>query len=515
MSESIASNRRIAKNTLLLYVRMGISMLVSLYTARIVISALGEMDYGILNIVSGCVAIFTFLNGSLSGSASRFLTFELGRNNIPGLNKIFNASLAVHIFVAVILIVLCETAGLWILNEKLIIPADRMLSAQWAYQISIVLMVFSLVQVPYGAVVIAHEKMDIYAYLSILDIVLRLSLAFLLQIINGDKLIIWSIMTLIITIIYTSVYVIYCRRKFAETVLQVCRESLIYKQLFSFSLWNLIGSISGMLQNQGLNILLNMFFGPVINTARAISYQIQGTLTQFSGNFMLATKPQIIKLYACGQTKEMMSLVRFSACLAFYLTWVFTLPVSLELPYLLDLWLKEYPNYTISFSLLTLILSLILSIKTSRTTATLATGNIKATNLTVCIILCMTFPISYLLLHYKFSPNSVVVVTIMMTFLGEIVAVGILKRYVQFSMLHYFITVYGRCFLVAIVSGVLPFLVHYLFEVEGFVRLVLVSLTSIMSVGLTIYFIGFTRQNRAKLTHELKRMLKKHRNSSE
>ncbi|MBQ1990794.1 MAG: multidrug transporter [Rikenellaceae bacterium] len=504
MSAYEGNNKRIARNTLLLYFRMGVSMLVSLYTARIVLGTLGEVDYGILNVVTGCVAIFTFLNGALSGSTSRFLTFELGRDNQEQLKKTFSATVFIHIALAIAIVILSETIGLWLLMNKLVIPAERMAAAHWAYQIGILSMVIGIIQVPYGAAIIAHEKMDIYAYMSIFDVGAKLALAFLIQVIGGDKMIIWAIMTMIVGALYTIFYIGYCRRQFSETrCIRFIKDKPLYKQLFSYSWWDLLGQISGMLQGQGINILLNMFFGPVMNTARAISYQVQGALTQFANNFMLASRPQIIKLYAADKTDEMMRLVYLSSCMAFYLSFVLTLPLCLELRYVLNLWLGEYPAETIPFTMLILVNSLIVNIKSSRVAAIHATGHIKLTNITVGIILCSIFPVAYVLLRMGFDATSVFVALIAITFIAEVVAVFVLRRYVRFSVIQYWLQVYGRCALVAACSYLPVYAVHSAME-EGFVRLIAVCATSVIVVGTFIYSVGINKETRASLNNFIK-----------
>lgn len=509
MSAYEGNNKRIARNTLLLYIRMGVSMIVSLYTARVVLEALGEVDYGILNVVTGCVAIFTFLNGALSGSTSRFLTFELGRGDQEQLRRTFSATLVIHIVLAIAIVILSETIGLWLLVNKLVIPVERMSAAHWAYQIGILAMVISIIQVPFGASIIAHEKMNIYAYMSLFDVGAKLALAFLIQVIGGDKMIIWALMTMVVGLLYTAIYILYCRKQFAETRnLRFYKDKTLYKQLFSYSWWDLLGQISGMLQGQGINILLNMFFGPIMNTARAISYQVQGALTQFANNFMLASRPQIIKLYAADKTDEMMKLVYLSSCMAFYLSFVLTLPLCLELKYVLDLWLGDYPSETIPFTMLILINSLIVNIKSSRVAAIHATGHIKLTNITVGVILCSIFPIAYILLRMGFEATSVFVALIAVTFIAEVVAVFVLRKYVKFSVAQYWIQVYGRCILVAICSYLPVYAVHAAMS-EGFIRLITVCATSVVVVGGFVYTIGINRETRTSLNNFIKQFLGK------
>lgn len=506
MAEFVSSNRRIAKNTALLYMRMAVSMLLSLFTSRVVLSTLGDDNFGIYNIVAGCVTLFTFLNGAISASASRHLTYELGRDNFTQLRKTFSSSFVVHCLAALVVIILSETVGLWLLDDKLIIPADRMPAAHWAYQISIVVVSINIIQVPFSALVFAHEKFNVYAYVSIADIVARLALIICLKVIPGDKLILWSVLGMTTTLLYVLFYVLYCRKLFPESKLLFHKEFRIYKNLLSYSSWSLIGTVSGMLQNQGMNIVLNLFYGPVVIAAKAISYQVQGMLSQFSGNFMGAAKPQIVKLYASGKIDEMMSLVIFSASLAFYLTWIFTLPICLELPYVLKLWLGNYPEYAVDFTIFTLILGVIYSIKISRTAATAATGRLRATTLTTCIVLCLTFPIGYVLLKMDFAPYTTIVVSIIATIIGEYLAVLVLRRYIVFSVLGYFLAVYGRSFLIAVVSIILPLVIHINMN-EGFARLIFVSMSSVITVSLAMYILGLDKVKRMLLHEYIKNFM--------
>lgn len=509
MSTYEGNNRRIARNTLMLYLRMGASMLVSLYTARIVLGTLGEMDYGILNVVTGCVAIFSFLNGALSGSASRFLTFELGRGNNEQLKRTFSATVVIHLLLALTIILLSETVGLWLLTHKIVIPAERMTAALWAYQIGILSMAVSIIQVPYGATIIAHEKMDIYAYMSLFDVGAKLLFAYLIQVMGGDKMILWALMTMIVKMLYAAIHISYCNRQFEEArSLNFHKDKPLYKQLFSYSGWDLIGHISWTLQGQGVNILLNTFFGPIINTAQSISYQVQGTLTQFANNFMLASRPQIIKLYAAGKPDEMMKLVYRSSCMAFYLSFVMTLPLCLELRYILDLWLGKYPAETMPFTMLILINSLVLNIKNPRLAAIHATGNIKLENFTVGLILCSILPIAYVLLRCGFDATSVFVAMIAVTFISEVVAIFILRRYIKFSISSYWLQVYGRCALIAVCSIMPVYIVHSMMA-EGFVRLIAVSAASLATVSIVAYAIGIDRETRSSLNNFVKQLFYK------
>lgn len=505
---STGSNKRIAKNTLLLYVRMGITMLISLYTSRIVLQVLGVNDYGIYSVVGGITAMFTFINGSLSGATSRFLTYELGTGNMNQLNKTFSAAIVNHFILALIILLLCETIGLWFLAYKLVIPAERMFAAHWLYQFSVFSTILGIMQVPFGALIMAHEKMGVYAYLSIVEVTLKLLLVFTLPIIPMDKLIFWSLGGTCISFLYTIFNYIYCLRHFEESHYRFHKDIILYKQMFSYSFWDFLGNMSTLAQGQGLNMLLNIFFGPAVNAARGIAMTVQGAVVQFSSNFVIASKPQIIKLYAEGNIKEMMSLVYNTSSLSYYLLFVFVLPLCLELDYVLYLWLGSYPEETVIFTILILINSLVWSIKSSRVTALHATGKIKLSNVTVGVILCLTFPISYIFLKNGYSASSVFTITIVMTLLAEFVACFVLRLYIKFSLIDYFINVYGRALLVSALSFILPYMVHSYMD-RGFLRLVVVCVISFISVCFFAYYLGFRYEVRSSVRNYIKSKLLK------
>lgn len=503
MTHTISNNKRIAKNTLMLYLRMGVSMIVSLYTSRIVLNTLGIEDYGIYSVVAGIISMFTFLNSALSGATSRFITFELGKNYFVQLNKTFSAAFINHIILALIILFLAETIGLWFLYHKLVIPDNRLNAAFWVYQCSIASTILGIIQVPFSSLIMAHEKMGIYAYLSIFDVVLKLVLVILLSYVSTDKLIFWAFCGVFVTILYNSFNYIYCYKHFKESHISIHKEIPLYKRLFIYSFWDFLGSMSSLAQGQGLNMMLNIFFGPTINAARGIAMTIQGAVVQFSSNFTIASKPQIIKLYADNNIKGMLELVYNSSKLSFFLLYLFALPLCLEIKYVLTLWLGEYPDYTIIFTILILINSLTWSFKTHRTTMVHATGHIKLSNLTVGVILCSTLPISYLFLINGFSAVSVFIITIVITLLAELVACFVLKRYLDYSVKDYFKNVYGKCLLISCFSFIAPYIVHTLFS-ESFLRLCLVSLTSLISVSFFAYKLGLDDSSRTKIISFIK-----------
>lgn len=505
----MSDNRRIAKNTVFLYFRMLLVMGVNLYTSRVVLKALGFEDYGLYNVVGGIVAMFTFLNGSLGSATSRYITFELGKKNYGRLNRIFNTALVIHTAIAFLIILLAETAGLWFFYEKMTIPFGRLDAAFWVYQISIITCFFSLTQVPYNATIIAYEDMKIYAYVGIAEVLLKLAVVFLLSVSPIDRLVFYAVLLCLIQIGILSFYRFYCNRHYASCKIHISRDRELFREMFSYGGYDLIGNISVLAQGQGLNILLNMFYGPAVNAARGIAYQVQGTITQFSSNFMTAVRPQIIKSYAEGDLEAMMKLVKQSSCFSFYLMWMISLPVCLEADYLLSLWLGEYPEHMVNFLVLVIVLCLIQTVKTPRTTIFHATGHIKWSNIIVGGLLCMAFPLAYIALKSGGSPESVFWMANVTMILSEFASALVLKRYIHYSVCDYLLQVHGRCLFVAAVSFAVPYLLYDKWMEASFVRLLSTCMLSLVSVGLASYCLGMDRHLRSKILQLVKNKIKK------
>ena len=491
-------NKRIAKNTLMLYFRMFVVMGISLATAGVTLRVLGSVDYGINAVLGGIVAMFSFLNGSLSGAASRFITFELGRGDKARLNHVFNASLAIHLALGILIVLLSETIGLWFFYNKMIIPAERMSAAFWVLQLSILTVPLSLTQVPYGAVIIAHENMKIFAYVSIADAVVRLLNIYLLLVSPFDKLITlavlgtsWSVATMIF-------YRVYCRRLYDETRLKLCVDWKMYGEMFRYAGCDLIGCTSVLLQGQAVNMLLNTFFGPVVNAARGIAYSVQGQATQFSGNFMTAVRPQIIKSYAVGDTDGMWRLVKRSGCYSYYLIWILALPFLLEADYVLKLWLGSYPEHTVSFFRLIIVACLIQSLKTPRTIVFHAMGKLFVSNIVTGTILCMSFPIAYVFLRLGCEPESVFHATNIVMALSEVSGLIVLKMYYNYSVRDYIVTVYLRCIAVTVISALIAYFAYSVFS-PSFLRVLWTGMLTTLSVGLSALYIGVDKADRLKL----------------
>lgn len=404
------NNKRIAKNTLLLYFRMLLMMAVSLFTSRVVLNTLGVEDFGIYSVVGGIVGMFVFINNSMSSATQRYITFALGKGDKNRLQTVFSTTLQIHTLIAGLILLLGETVGLWFLYNKMQIPAERMDAAFWVMQCSIVSMVVMIVSVPYNADIIAHEKMSAFAYISILEVVLKLAIVYLLLVFSYDKLILYAILILTIQILIRFCYSIYCNKHFEETRYKHVWDKKLFKEMTGFAGWSLFGNMAGVLFGQGLNMLLNVFFGPVVNAARAVAVQVQGAIQQFVGNFQTALNPQITKTYASGELNEMHRLMFRSARFSFYLLFFLSLPVLYETDFILTVWLKMVPENAVVFLRIMICTSLIYTIANPLIIANQATGRVMKYQAVCGTILLLILPISYLCLKMGCPAYSVFIV---------------------------------------------------------------------------------------------------------
>ena len=431
------NTKRIAKNTLMLYGRMLFSMVVSLYTSRVLLNTLGVVDYGIQNVVGGVVGMFSLISGSLSASISRFLTFELGKDNSERLVKVFSTSLVVQLILAVIIVILIESIGVWFLNNKMIIPKDRLYAANWLLQFATLSFVVSLISVPYNASIVSHEHMSVFAYIGIADVISRLFVVLALPYLPFDKLITYSIMHLWVGITFQFIYWRYCRRHFRECRFHFQLEKSLFKEMLGFAGWNFIGVSSAVLRDQGGNVILNLFWGPALNSARGIAQQVNNAVGGFVNNFMTALNPQITKSYASGDRQYMMKLVFHSARFSFYLLFIVSLPVLFNTSYLINIWLGQIPAHVVLYVRLILIFSLCDTVSNPLITVMLATGNIRNYQIVVGGLQMMNLPISYLLLKLGFFPEVIVVVSIFLSICCLVVRLIMLRHMINFPLLKY------------------------------------------------------------------------------
>ncbi|WP_455629946.1 lipopolysaccharide biosynthesis protein [Parabacteroides sp.] len=467
-------------------------MLVSLYTSRVTLEVLGINDFGIYNAVGGVVAMFSILSGSLSAAISRFITYELGEGNEEKLKTIFSSALTIQAILCLLVLVFAETIGLWFLNVKMNIPIERVAAANWVFQFSILTFSISLISIPYNAAIISHERMTLFAYISVLEAIGKLLIAYLITVSFGDKLAIYSALICLIAFMSNCVYRVYCKRHFRECHYCFIWDRLLLKQMFGFAGWNFIGASAAVLRDQGGNIVINLFCGPVVNAARAIAFQVNGSIHGFVANFMTALNPQITKAYAAGENEYMMSLIFQGARLSFYMLLLLSLPVLVNTHYILQLWLNVVPDHTVFFVRLVLIFAMCESVSNPLITAMLATGDIKKYQIVVGGLQMMNLPVSYVLLRLGFFPEIILVVAIIISQCCLAARLFMLRRMIHLSVVDYLRKVYWNVLFVSVLSAIPPFFVSSYVE-KTFLSLLAVSIFSLCTTFCVVFYIGCTK----------------------
>lgn len=508
MSDNSSKNKRIAKNTVLLYFRMLLIMAVNLYTSRVVLETLGVEDYGIYTAVGGIVAFFNIICGSLSAATQRFITHALGKNDEEHLSCIFSTSVFVHIAMCVVIFILAETIGLWMLEYKMIIPADRTIAAMWVYQCSIALSMIMIMSVPYNATIIAHERMGAFAAISLVEVFLKLGIVYLLLIGTADKLILYSILMVAVQLLIRFCYTHYCIKHFKETKIRFVFDKKLIKEIGAFSTWSLMGNAAFVSYTHGLNVLLNIFFSPVVNAARGIAVQIQSATNQFVMNFQTALNPQITKSYAAGDLQYMHKLVFTSARLSFYLLLILSLPIIIECETILGVWLTVIPENTALFARIILVTSWIHSIANPLITSVKATGKIKIYECTVGGIMLLILPISYLFLKLGYPPYSVFVISLIMETIAQVFRIWITSRLISFSIRKFTTNVLLRCLVTVIFAAPIPILLHVKME-QNIASFMIICTTSVIISFISIYVIGIDKNERTLVNNKLKQVLVK------
>lgn len=489
------NSQRIARNTLMLYVRMFVLLLVGLYTSRVVLSALGENDYGVYNVIGGVVAMFTIISGSLNSAITRFITFEMGKGPEAQIGKVYSTAVTIQLILALIVIALAEPLGLWFIDNHMTIDPIRIPAARWLLQFSLLAFVINLMSVPQMAMITAHEKMSAYAYIGVLDGFLRLAVALLIAHSSYDRLILYSALMAVVVLIVRMAYGIYCRSHFKEGRYRPVFEKRLIKEMFSFASWNFIGVTSGVLRDHGGNILINLFFGTAVNAARGVALQLNGAVQGFVTNFMTAVNPQITKSYASGDKEYMISLVMRSSRVSFYLLFVIALPVLFNVEYILQIWLKEVPEYTASFVQLFLIFALSESLSNPLITAQLATGNIRNYQLIVGGLQLLNIPVSYLFLKDGAAPESVIAVAIGISQICLVARLLLLRGMIGLPVGVFFRKVYLKVLAVAAVAIMLPWILNGHMP-EGFAGFLTSALTCAAAAGLSVMFVGMDKSER-------------------
>lgn len=473
----------------MLYVRMLFQMVISLYTSRVILNALGVEDYGIYNVVGGFVLMFTILSGSLNSAISRFITFELGTGDKDRLKKIFSSSVTIQLILSSIIIIIAETVGLWFLNYKMVIPAERMIAANWCFQLSILTFTINLISVPYNAAIIAHEKMSAFAYISILDATFKLIIAWSILISPIDRLIFYAALLAFLAVFIRMLYGLYCKKNFEECEFHLSYDHSLMKQMFSFAGWNFLGACSFQLMTLGVNLLSNLYFGVIVNAARGIATQVEHAVTVFANNFTTAVNPQITKSYASEQKDYMFSLMFGGAKLSFFLMLYLVVPLLFETKQILELWLKNVPDYTISFVRLTIIVCMISVLSNTMITAMLATGNIKKYQIIVGGLGMLVFPIVWLLFDLKFTPESAYVVIIVVDIVQLICRLYLMREMIGMSIIAFVRDVLVRVVLTCVFAFTIPFVIYYYVN-ESMMRFFIIVVASVLLNSLAIMSVG-------------------------
>lgn len=495
---------RIARNTLMLYVRMLVLMLVGLYTSRVVLEALGENDFGIYSVVGGVVAMFTIISGALNSAVQRFITFEMGKGKDAQLNKVYSTAVTIQLILAVIIVILAEPAGIWFIRNEMTISPDRIPAAEWVLHFSLLSFVINLMSVPQMASITAHEKMSAYAWIGILDGLLRLGTALLIMHSGGERLIQYAALMAGTVLIVRAAYGIYCRRHFEECRYRPVFDKKLMKEMFSFAGWNFIGVTSSVLRDHGGNILVNLFSGTTVNAARGVALQLNGAVQGFVTNFMTAVNPQITKSYAAGEFSYMHSLVMKSSKLSFCLLFFIALPVLMNTDFLLGVWLDEVPLHTSLFVRLFLILTLSESLSNPMITSILATGDIRNYQLLVGGLVLLNLPVSYVFMRYGAFPEVTVIVAIVISQICLFARLYMLKKAMDFPVMRFMKEVYlNVIFKVVAASAVLPLVVE-LYKPAGFSGFCISCAVCFVSVAVCVYMFGMTRDERGWIVNLLK-----------
>lgn len=508
MESNSTKNKRIAKNTFVLYLRMLFLMAIHLYTSRVILEALGVEDFGIYNVVGGFVAMFAVLTQSLSAAASRFFNYEMASGDRERLSKVFSTTLIIHIALAAFIAFLAEGIGIWFVNDMMVIPADRLNAANWVFQFSVLAFCLNLITVPYHAVIIAHERMNVFAYISIFEGISSLLICYLLYILPIDRLVFYAILIFLIRVSIMVMNQLYCKKHFAESIFKLSLEKSFYKEIFGFASWNMIGAASGVLRNQGGNILLNLFFGPVVNAARAVANQVLRAVNSFVDNFMMAMNPQITQSYASGDHDYMMDLIYKGSRYSFYMLLFICLPILINTDYILSLWLNNVPEHSSLFVQLTLIYTMIESISRPLVTAQLATGRIRNYQIVVGGLQLLNLPISYLLLRLGGIPEVVLYVAIVLSIAMLLARLYMLRSMIQLKALNFVKEVLFNIVAVSFFSAIFP-LIFFKTDPGVFFTFCISVLLCCISCVISVYYIGFSKSERIFVRKKLHSLMLK------
>lgn len=496
MSDNYSNNKRIAKNSVFMAIRMVFVLIITLYTTRVILNILGVEDYGVYNVVCGFVSMFAFLNTSMSNGIQRFFNYELGRNGEEGANKVYNTALLIQLVLAIVIIVLTESFGLWYLHNKMVIPEGRMFAAEWIFQFSMLSFLFIIMQAPYTAAVMAHEKMDFYALISVLDAILKLGIVFVIPFLPGDSLIVYGVLFALISVLNFVLYFIYCKKNFPEIKYTRYFERTLFKSMLGFSGWNIFGSLSGVMKEQGINLVLNLFFGPVVNAARGVATQINGGLQSFVSNITTPVRPQVVQSYARSEYARTMNLTYSVSKLSCCFLFLCALPVLLEIDYILGIWLgSSIPEHTNTFVVIVIMISFINNLNSAVSGVVHASGKMMTYQTVTSMIGMLCIPSSYIGLKLGLPPEFALWMVFAWTALAQTACLIILKSIIPYSLKDYlFKVIIPVVSLIAIT--IWPSLLLHMNMQEGVIRLLVVGTVSVIVVALGIYIIALNKSEK-------------------
>lgn len=508
-TRSQENNKQIAKNTLLLYFRMFFMMFIGLYTSRVILDKLGAVDFGIYNVVGGFVTMFAIISGAMTTATQRFLSFEIGKGADGNVKSIFSTMLMIHIGLALVILLLGETIGVWFVNTYMNFPSERYEAANWVFQFSLLVFIFNVINVPYNGALVAYEKMSAFAYFSIIDAVLKLAVCYVIAITSFDRLVVYAALIAFIQIILLVAYFLYCRRHFSECRFTGKFDRKYGKEVTSFVGWNLIGSLAGIAKEQGVNIVLNIFFGPAVNAARGIAYQVLGKLNGFVTNFQVAMNPQIIKSYATGDREAMYKLVSRGAKLSYLLLLALSLPIVIEASLVLGIWLKNVPDYTIIFLRLAIVTALLNTLSNPLIVSMHASGAVRDYQIVVGGLSLITLPVVYGgFKYFHLEPYYAMVIAFAVEFLCHIARLYMLVRSIQFPMWKFLKEVTVRVYVVTFFAFIFPMLTYEAIDVV-IIRFFAVCVVSVFSTVILGYYLGFDKAERGKLRYKTMNLIKK------
>lgn len=507
MSQLELDNKKIAKNTIFLYGRLLFTMAISLYSSRLILDILGVTDFGIYNVVGGVVGIMSLLSAAFSNSAQRFISYRLGENNFQKLHITFLTILNIHFLFVILIIVFGETIGLWFINTKLVIPVERLTAANIVYQCSLLTVVIDLISIPYIALIMSHERLNFYAIIGILESILKLGGIILLYSLSYDSLSLYSLLLFLIAIIIRIIYGIYSKRNFEESKYKLLIDKIVFKEIWGYVSWAYLGNFAGILKEQGLNVIINIFFGVTVNAARAVSMQVYNAINGLSGNILTAINPQIVKSYAVGNISRSQSLTSSGTRYSIYLLTLISMPILIETSFLLHFWLTEVPGKSVIF--VQLIIALCFSRVIQHPTAMLylAVGKIKMAQIWSSIIVVVSIIACYFLFKLGFSPESSIWISIISETINFIVLLYLLNKEMPFNIFNFLKETFFRVSLVLIFSCILPLLLHNNFQ-EGLLRFLLVSFSSFFSTVCLVFFIGITKEERSIIRNYIWKKIK-------